>query len=336
MEKVITEMTNDAYHSTDAIGSSGLKLMRQSPLHYWAAYRDPNRAQKDKKAWRIGRAWHCAVFEPADFDTRYATDHGEHASTKRAVLLKQVLAGEIDPAQVRAMPEGLSTTTKEGKALAAEIEAAGQVPVSADDFAFMTEWLPKLAGRDILSADTMSAVHTMAQRMREHPVMRIVFDKYGAHGKSEVSIFDTDPETGVAVKIRPDHMLEPCADFPNGLIIDAKSTTDASSAGFARQLWNLDYGLQAAFYTSVYQRVYGTQGRPAFMWAACEKEAPHASACYSAGRDLLEYWDAKISNLLHLFAECLSTDTWPGYPQIVQPLALPVWAEKQVQEGVAA
>lgn len=282
---VFPDLDNDDYHSDFAIGASGLKRFLVSPLHYWSDYLDPDRERRDTLHFRVGRAWHCAVFEPQAFDARYA-----------------------------AMPEGLDRRSKEGKALWAEIDASG---------------------RDALSASTVAAVQKMASIARALPISRVVFDQLAQHGQAEVSLFTVDPATGLRLKIRPDYMLRPCSMFPNGLIIDGKSTTDASAAGFARQVWNLDYGLQAALYTSVYQSIFCTAGRPAFLWLAQEKEAPHAAAYYSAATDLLEYWDKRIAKTLPAVARCQASGVWPGFPETVTELALPAWAQKQVDEEAA-
>lgn len=328
---VVPGLEAEAYHGHPGIGSGGLKRMAVSPLHYWADYLDPDRERKDKKSWRIGRAWHCAVFEPHAFAERYAANHDAHAATSKAKLLGRVLAGEVAYEALAALPEGLSTTTKEGKALIAEMQADGRVPVPAEDMHFVDEWLPKLAGKDILSADNIVGVQRMALIMRAHPISQVVFDRYRGCGKAEVSLFAPCPRTGVMRKIRPDYMLEPCEDFPNGLMIDGKSTTDASPEGFARQVWNLDYGLQAAFYTGVYQEIYRTRERPAFLWAAQEKDSPHAAAYYAAGADLIGYWDPRIERLLALYADCARRDVWPGYATAVGTLEMPAWAQKRME-----
>lgn len=328
-------MSADFYHSLPAIGSSGLKKFQQSPLHYWSAFLDPDRVPVDNLHFRIGRAWHCAVFEPQEFARRFVAGHDAHASTKRAVLLQRLLAGEVVPDQLRELPEGLSATSKEGKALAAELEADGKIPVAAEDYAFACEWLPKLAGRDVLSADRIEGVMTMARIARALPISRVVFERFAGVGAAETSLFCDYAASGVRLKIRPDYMLKPCDAFPHGLIIDGKSTTDASEEGFGRQVWNLDYGLQAALYTRVYQQVIGTRERPAFLWLAQEKDAPHAARYYAAGADLIAHWDAKIDALLPRVAECQRTGTWPGYPETVSTLALPAWAQKQL-DGLTA
>jgi len=329
--QVIHDLPVEDYHESPAIGSSGLKRLAVSPLHYWADFRHPERVRKDKKAWRIGRAWHCAVFEPDTFQARYAANHDAHPATNKAKLLQRVLAGEVAYQALAALPEGLGATTKEGKALVAEIHASERVAVPADEMAFVDEWLPRLAGKDILSADNIAGVQRMAVVLRAHPISQVVFDRYRGFGQAEVSLFSPCPLTGVIRKIRPDYMLKPCEDFPNGLIIDGKSTTDASPEGFARQVWNLDYGLQAAYYTAVYRDVYRTAGRPAFLWAAQEKDSPHAAAYYAAGADLIDHWDGRIARLLGLYAECDRRDTWPGYATAVGTLEMPAWAQKRME-----
>lgn len=318
----------DYHRDSSAVGSSFLKAFRRSPLHAWAQYLDPQREPRDSKHFRIGRAWHCAVFEPDAFTARYAAGHDAHPSTKRAQLLQQLLTGEVQPSDLRVLPEGLSTTSKEGKALVAEIEAGGQKPVTEEDFAFVCEWQPKLQGRDVLSADTLNAVQRMAVIARDLPISRVVFNTDRHAGQAETSIYAEHAASGVMLKIRPDYLLLPCASFPSGLVIDGKSTTDAAEAGFGRQCWNLDYGLQAALYTSVVQQALRTKDRPAFLWLAQEKEAPFAARYYSAGESLLAHYDQLLAEMLPRVRVCMETGTWPGYPTSVAPLAMPAWAEK--------
>ena len=282
---IVPDMPNAEYHAHPAVGSSGLKLIAQSPLHYWAAYLDPDRVRREPTpAMRIGTAWHCAVFEPEEFGLRYVE-----------------------------IPSGLDRRTKEGKALWAEIEASGREP---------------------MTPETRAQIWSMATNGRRHPVSRVLFEKCA--GAAEQSLFWTDAATGVLCKIRPDYAVAPCELFPNGLLVDGKTGEDMSAAGFARYAWNWQLHIQAAFYADGYQRAMGTKEPPAFVWLAQEKDAPYATAYYSAGADFIEYGRREYRRLLRIFADCRRTNTWPGYPETVTELALPAWAEKQVQEGVAA
>lgn len=104
-------LTNEAHHADESIGSSGLKLIGQSPLHYWQAYINPKRERKEPTAaMKTGTAWHCAFFEPEEFARNYL-----------------------------AIPEGLDRRTKEGKQLFADLEATGKIPLAYDEYQRIVE-----------------------------------------------------------------------------------------------------------------------------------------------------------------------------------------------------
>lgn len=319
------------YHALVNVGSSFLKAFIRSPLHAWSAYLDPEREQIDKLAFRIGRAWHCAVFEPLEFEARYAPDHTENKLTTKAKLLAKVLAGELPLSSLVGVPDDIGRTTKAGKELYIEIEARGDTPVPESERCWIAVEAARIGRRDILPADRIADVQRMASIARALPISRVLFDQLGHLGRAEVSIMDADPATGVPIKIRPDYLIEPCAQFPNGLVVDGKSASDASRDGFGRAVWNYDYGLQAAFYTQFVQRALRTKGRPAFLWLTQEKAIPFAAQYFGAGDALLEHWDGRIAELMPRVAECLSTDRWPGYPTTVDTLALPAWAQRQIE-----
>ena len=278
------DLPNETYHADPAIGSSGFKLLAKSPAHYFAAYLDPERPpRKETPAFKIGKAWHTAVFEPGDFDNRYTV-----------------------------MPEGLDRRTKEGKALWAEIIASGKTPLSAGEIADLK---------------------AMGRAANAHPATRVLFTQGGL---CEASIFWQDPDHGVLCKIRPDYMVPPCQQFPNGLIIDGKSAEDASPEGFARATWNWEMFYQAAHYSDGFQRHFETSKPPKFLWLAQEKERPYATAIYAASDDLVEYGRRRIAPLKRLYADCMATECWHGYPTNVSTLALPSWAAKTVQDALQA
>lgn len=100
------DMTNADYHAHPAVGSSGIKELQRSPLHYWAKYLNPARdAKEPTPAMKIGTAWHAAIFEPEKFMADYVV-----------------------------IPAGLDRRTKEGKALWQELVDSGREPLSADEY----------------------------------------------------------------------------------------------------------------------------------------------------------------------------------------------------------
>lgn len=275
------DMPNAEYHGNTAIGSSGIKELQQSPLHYWAKYLNPARERKEPTpAMKIGTAWHAAVFEPGKFASGYVE-----------------------------IPEGLNRTTKEGKALWADILATGKEPMTKAD---------------------MDRIKAMARSANEHPQWLLIQLQKG--GAAETSFFWADPETGAHCKIRPDYYVPPCEAFPNGLLVDGKTGEDMSPEGFAKYAWNWELHIQAAYYSDGFQMLHGLKEPPEFMWLAQEKDAPYATAMYRAQADFLEYGRRLYRPMLELYAQCMKANRWPGYPSEVLELVLPAWAQKEIDQ----
>lgn len=330
------DMSNAEYHGSPGIGSSGFKLLERSPAHFYAANIDPSRERSEpSRVMVMGTAFHTGVFEPHLFEQSYAAKPDISAASTVAKLLDEALQ-DIDAFRAKyvGIPEGISKTSKEGKALLAELAADGKVGIDESKLAEALELAPGLVGRTLLSADDLDAVRAMSKAALNHPITQVI--KAQAGGMAEASFFWVDEETGAPCRIRPDYAVPPCAMFPNGLIIDGKSNDDSSAEGFARNCWNSQMYYQAAYYSDGMQLHWKTKEPPAFMWLSQERDRPYATAYYAAGADIVAYGRKKYRRMLRLYAECLRTGVWPSYPQVVQPLALPTWAEKLVSEEVAA
>jgi exodeoxyribonuclease VIII len=169
-------------------------------------------------------------------------------------------------------------------------------------------------GGALISYDDAMLCGRIAQQVREHPMARKVF----ATGQVERSVYWNDRETGLLCRARPDLMNLP-------LLVDLKSTDDASPAGFQKSAWNFRYWMQAAWYIDGIEQATGIKP-DAFIFAAFEKTAPFACAFYYADEPMLEMGRREYRKLLRLLADCIATDTWPGYPAEVRALGVPSWA----------
>lgn len=204
------------------------------------------------------------------------------------------------------MPD-IDRRTKEGKAAYAELLATG---------------------KEVLAAEDCSNIQSMAASFHGHETTRDLF----AHSHIvEHSLFAAI--NGVKCKARPDFMLLPVVhkDYPGGLIVDLKSTTDASADEFGRQSWNLSYHIQAALYRRVYQAVYGVL--PKFLFGAVESKPPYLVAYYCPPDELLDYADCLIDEVLALYASCLEFDRWPGYPTDTTALVVPGYARRMMENS---
>jgi len=177
------------------------------------------------------------------------------------------------------------------------------------------------AGAELISAADAEVCQRISAQVRSHPTARKVFGV----GEAEMSVYWTDKETGVLCKCRPDWLALP-------MVVDLKSTDDASRDAFMRSAWNWRYHVQAAWYMDGIEQATG-QRADAFVFGAFEKAAPFACAFYFADQAMLEIGRAECRRLLRVYADCLAADKWPGYDTAVTPLSVPAWALKAANDN---
>jgi hypothetical protein len=155
--------------------------------------------------------------------------------------------------------------------------------------------------------------------MVAHPLVSSLFEG----GAPEVTVRWDDAATGIACKSRLDLYRQDLA-----TVVDVKSTADASPDAFRRDMWSYGYHRQDAFYRSGLRAL----GAPIqhFVFVCVEKSAPHAVALYSIDADALERGELENARLLTGLAAAVARDDWPGYPETIQTLQLPRWAQEKV------
>ena len=206
------------------------------------------------------------------------------------------LPGEDFDSVAARMPDGIKKTTKEGKAFVAEH-----------------------AGKILLNNSDAYALDQMMLSMTQHPVAASLL-KGDLPGKSEQSFFAVEPETGLETKCRPDFML----DDGSNLIIDLKTTTDASPKGFQKSLVNFRYYVQAAWYLDVVEMSTGK--RPdGFLFIAVEKQRPFSTGVYVADEEMIKLGREHAMEDLRKIAEWKSADNYPGYSDRAEMISLPKW-----------
>lgn len=215
-----------------------------------------------------------------------------------------ILEPERFSAEYIALPEGLDRRTKEGKQAYADLLSTGA---------------------ELLTSDDMSLVVNMACAFRDNATSRALFDRKHV---VEQSIFAE--VNGVACKCRPDFMTA------DGLMVmDVKTTSDASPESFGKSAWSLGYHIQAAFYRRVIQSATGIT--PDFIFGCVESDRPYLTAYYTVPQYLLDYADGVIDALLEQYAECLRSGIWHGYIAEIEPqeLSVPGYAQRIIeQDGI--
>jgi len=143
-------------------------------------------------------------------------------------------------------------------------------------------------------------------------------------GYAEQSIFATDPETGVIVRIRPDWISAGLA------CLDLKTAADASDDGFAKSVANYRYHVQQAFYTDVFKWATGDKFSD-FGFLVVESDLPHSSTIIRLPDDVVAYGRKLYRRNLNTYAECLNRDEWPGIPQAPHVIGMPGWFVNEME-----
>jgi hypothetical protein len=179
-------------------------------------------------------------------------------------------------------------------------------------------------GLEVITEADKARAYAQAASLRALPDIADLM----AQGEAEVSAFwfedDPDMTEPVLCRCRPDWVSYVA--YGHGcILVDVKTTTDASPEGFARACHTYDYHLQADWYTRGYERASGMQVH-GFIFAVVESEYPHAAAVYMLSDSALNLARTQNREALHLYAKCRAAQSWPGYPQGIQVIDLPRWA----------
>jgi len=140
---------------------------------------------------------------------------------------------------------------------------------------------------------------------------------------TEASMFWTDQTTGLALKGRADWLSR------RGVLIDLKTTEDASVEAFERSLATWDYFGQLAYYADG-ATACGIDVQHCLL-IAVEKEQPFGVAVYQIDDSALDAGRAMNRWRLTRYAQCVKDNSWPGYPAHIQTIGLPAWKLKQIE-----
>lgn len=248
----------------------------------------------DTPALAFGRAAHTAILEPAVFESRYLLAEQCNATTAKKTRCSK--AGTI-PLLGGGFVCGIHGNQATARDVSREI-------LSPED------WRHCAGMRD--------AIHGLE---RAHAIL-------GSLQHVELSVRWEDRETGVPCKARWDGYSE----VAGGTIIDLKTTVDARRHRFERSIFDYGYHRQGALYLEAADAV----GIPAkhYVIIAGEKTRPYAAMLYRLDSAAIDAGSDQLRVLLRRYAECLETDTWPGYSGEVQDVGLPSWAWDQLEEQV--
>ena len=122
-------------------------------------------------------------------------------------------------------------------------------------------------------------------------------------------------EEGAECKVRLD-LFCPSAE----VIIDLKSTMDASERGFAKSVRQYGYDFQACWYLESLRKLGYSPKQ--FIFVCVEKTPPYVTACYTLEAYDIARHREPMRRACKLWASCVSSGIWPGYSDGVKTLEL--------------
>lgn len=251
---IIFDLPFDEYLKRPELSNSGIGKILKSPAHFKGS------EDVKTKSTDTGSLLHKLVLEPDGFDAEY------HVA-------------DVD------------RRTKEGKAVAADVDKAGKKLVSTADY---------------------DAARAMRDAIMSHPVAGELFS---IPGDSEVTM--TGQISGVGIKGRADRLTK-----DRSMLIDLKTTSDASPEATQRSVITYGYHRQDALYTYLLSE----NGHLAsFIFAAVETANPYVVTVYELEDELVNRGMDKVLDGIERYKRCVEAGRWPGYSDHVMRIAAPSW-----------
>lgn len=176
-------------------------------------------------------------------------------------------------------------------------------------------WLMQNHGKRILKQDDFDMIQNIVQAVK----MNKLASQLLSTGAAEESYFWQDPDTGIVCKCRPDYLRE------KHILVDVKSTIDASMDGFPTQIARHKYHLQAAYYLDGVTAATG-QSFDQFIILAVEKEPPYAMSVHLMDSGTIDAGRLLYKRALARIKECREKNFWPAYDEKILTASLPAWA----------
>lgn len=110
------------------------------------------------------------------------------------------------------------------------------------------------------------------------------------------------------------------------LLLDYKTVENADPFAFSRAIVPLGYDVQAAHYSDAYMEKEGTEDAPDFLFLVQEREPPFACSLIGLEPTLMDLGKRKVERASKIWADCITTRKWPGYPRSIAWVDAPPWA----------
>jgi hypothetical protein len=288
---IYDDLSIEDYHAnTTHLSATTLKYARDSLKHFdW--YRTGRLPREDKPQFSFGNAFELALLAPNEYLQKVAV-------MPEAEWFEEVKASKPDVKTIRN-----TTIYKERCA----------------------QWMNENAGKYVISEtgpESFEAIEEMLSSCYQDKIIQGLIK----NTEYQLSLFWTDPETGIKLKTRPDI----CKRKKN-VIVNLKTILDGSPDGFSKDLKKWDYPLQAVIEIEGCLRTGIMDKVDNYFWLAVEKVAVFNATIY-------EFQETDIAPVMDSFHFLLSRikkaqekNLYPGYTDLadneygILQAKIPLW-----------
>lgn len=177
------------------------------------------------------------------------------------------------------------------------------------------------AGKGVLVPDDIKIIRHIANQLAADPLVASGI----LRGAIEHSLIWKDKPTGVWLRARPD--VIPSAD---GVLVDLKTTADASPDAVQRAVLNLGYAMQGSLAGMGMAAALGTKMTD-FVLVWLEKKPPYAVRVSPVDNEWIYWAGRQLRRAIDTFARCIETNNWPGY-QGEAEISMPQWLRSRFED----
>lgn len=166
----------------------------------------------------------------------------------------------------------------------------------------------------VLPQPTYEKVLRLRETVMRDPIVRSLPSEFAM---MEQSAFWLDEPTGVMCKCRPDLYRG-----DQNLMVDLKTTGDATKQSWLRRALDFGMHLQSSFYPDGWQIADGGDVDN-FLFLVVEREPPFAHSIYELGQAEKDLGRRIARKALDKYAACAKSNEWPGHEPGVQIITYP-------------
>jgi exodeoxyribonuclease VIII len=176
------------------------------------------------------------------------------------------------------------------------------------------------ANKTHINSDDARHLSAMSAAVNNHKIAKELLK---SRKGTEVSVLWQDPRTKSMCRCRPDLVTD-------NIIVDLKTTYDASKAAFMHTVHKYRYHVQAAYYLDGCRAVGLVPEVSDFIFIAVEKKPPYGVAVYHLAADDIDRGRFQYERDLTRYTYAFQHNHWFGYSESIDTIELPYFARKEI------